>query len=76
MHTGLHNMQSLFQQLGLATSSTAIEAFFYNNRLPQDIPLERAAFWSAGQAQFLQESIAEDSDWAEAVDQLDAQLRH
>ena len=76
MDTSLHNLQNLFAQLGLANSEVAIEAFVTNNRLQGDIPLEKAAFWSAGQAQFIREAIAEDADWAEIVDQLDAQLRH
>ena len=76
MDTSPHTLQSLFEQLGLASSDAAIEAFVTNNRLQASIPLEKAAFWSAGQAQFIREAIAEDADWAEIVDQLDAQLRH
>jgi hypothetical protein len=73
--TSSHTMQALFAQLGLDTSDTAIENFIRDNPLPQDVPLAEAAFWSTGQAQFLREAIAEDADWAEVVDQLDAQLR-
>ncbi len=76
MDTSSHTMQTLFAQLGLSNSDTAIENFIQNNHLPADIPLENAAFWSAGQAQFIREAIAEDADWAEVVDHLDAQLRH
>jgi hypothetical protein len=76
MDTSSHTIYTLFQQLGLPSSDTAIESFIKNNHLGKDIPLQRAAFWSAGQAQFIQEALAEDSDWAEIVDQLDAQLRH
>ncbi len=76
MDTSSHTMQTLFAQLGLSNSETAIENFIQNNHLPADIPLENAAFWSAGQAQFIREAIAEDADWAEVVDHLDAQLRH
>ena len=76
MDTSSHTMQTLFMQLGLPNNNKAIEVFFHNNHLPANIPLAQAAFWSAGQAQFLQESIAEDSDWAEIVDQMDALLRH
>ncbi|MGK0441530.1 MAG: hypothetical protein ACJA0N_001329 [Pseudohongiellaceae bacterium] len=76
MDTSTHNIESLFQQLGLASSEAAIDAFCSNNRLPKEIPLERAAFWSSGQAQFIHEAIELDSDWSEVVDQLDAQLRH
>ena len=76
MDTSRHTLQSLFEQLGLASSDAAIEAFVTNNRLQASIPLEQAAFWNAGQAQFIREAIADDADWAEIVDQLDAQLRH
>jgi hypothetical protein len=76
MDTSSHTIYTLFQQLGLPSSDTAIESFILNNHLGKDIPLQSAAFWSAGQAQFIQEALAEDSDWAEIVDQLDAQLRH
>lgn len=76
MDTSSHTMQALFAQLGLPNSEVCIDNFIQNNHLPQEIPLENAAFWSAGQAQFIREAIAQDSDWAEVVDQLDAQLRH
>jgi len=76
MDTSQHNIENLFMQLGLSSSDQSIEAFCANNRLPKEIPLERAAFWSSGQAQFIHEAIEQDSDWAEVVDQLDAQLRH
>jgi hypothetical protein len=71
-----HSMQALFSQLGLSNSDTAIDNFMGNNHLPAEIPLENAAFWSAGQAQFIREAISQDADWAEVVDHLDAQLRH
>ncbi len=76
MDTSNHSMETLFSQLGLPSSPEAMDAFFQNNHLPNDIPLEQAAFWSASQAQFIREAISEDSDWAEIVDQMDALLRH
>lgn len=76
MDTSNHSMQTLFAQLGLPNSDIAIENFVHNNHLPRQIPLENAAFWSAGQAQFIRECIALDADWAEVVDHLDAMLRH
>ena len=75
MDTSDHSMEALFAQLGLPNSDNAIDEFIQNNRLPADVPLENAAFWSAGQAQFIHEAIEEDADWAEVVDHLDAQLR-
>mgnify|MGYP001054886732 FL=1 len=76
MDTSNHTLQTLFAQLGLSNNDIAIDNFIHNNHLPLEIPLESAAFWSAGQAQFIRESIAQDADWAEVVDHLDAMLRH
>jgi len=76
MDTSSHTISCLFRQLGLPSSETAIENFVQNNHLPREIPLDHAACWSAGQAQFIRESLDEDSDWSEVVDQLDAMLRH
>ena len=76
MDTSTHTLETLFLQLGLSTTTQSIEAFVKNNHLPKDIPIERAAFWSAAQAQFIHEALEQDSDWSEIVDQLDAQLRH
>jgi len=75
MDTSEHSMQALFAQLGLSNSDTAIDNFIENNHLPNEIPIQNAAFWSAGQAQFIREAIADDADWAEVVDHLDTQLR-
>jgi Protein of unknown function (DUF2789) len=71
-----HTLENLFLQLGLSNSPESMEAFIKNNHLPKEIPLESAACWSAGQAQFIHEAIEQDSDWSEIVDQLDVQLRH
>ncbi len=76
MDTSNHTLQALFKQLGLSSNDIAIDNFIHNNHLPLEIPLENAAIWSAGQAQFIRESIALDADWAEVVDHLDALLRH
>jgi len=76
MDTSAHTLQTLFEQLGLASSDAAIEAFLHNNHLGRDMPLDHAAFWNAGQAQFIREALDQDSDWSELVDQLDAMLRH
>ena len=69
----LQDVQPLFGFIGICGRH---RNFIQNNHLPADTPLENAAFWSAGQAQFIHEAIAEDADWAEVVDHLDAQLRH
>ncbi len=75
MDTSNHSMSDLFQQLGLPDSSDAIESFVKKHALSSEEKLIEASFWSEPQAAFLQEAIADDSDWAEVVDQLDARLR-
>lgn len=76
MEHGFHPLSELFAQLGLANDAPSIEAFIARHRpLAHAIPLADAPFWSESQRQFLRESIAEDADWAEAVDHLDALLR-
>jgi hypothetical protein len=72
-----HNMAGLFAQLGLKNTENEIENFIaeHRGRISQNQALADADFWSAGQAQFLQEAIQLDSDWSEIVDTLDALLR-
>ena len=71
-----HTLEVLFAQLGLPNQPAEIEQFIEHHRpLAADLRLAEAPFWSEGQAQFLREEIADDADWAEAVDQLDAMLR-
>ena len=76
MDTSDHSMKTLFEQLGLSSNETAMENFIFNNHMGNDIPLDHAACWNAGQAQFIREALDQDSDWSEVVDQLDALLRH
>lgn len=75
MDTFSHDMTSLFAQLGLSTSPESMERFLATHSLDQNQNLAEAPCWTPAQAQFLREAIAEDADWAEAVDQLDARIR-
>ena len=71
-----HTMSDLFAQLGLPDDPTGIDSFIHAHRpVPDNVSLEKAPFWNAGQAQFIHEALYEDSDWAELVDQLDTRLR-
>jgi hypothetical protein len=74
MDSPFHSLENLFLQLGLSNSPDAIDAFIKEHKLPSDTPLAEAPFWSATQAAFIRESLSEDSDWAEVVDQLNVQL--
>lgn len=77
MDTSKHTLATLFEQLGLPADEASIEQFVTKHSpLPQDIALQAAPFWSESQSHFLGEGLAEDSDWAEIIDELDAMLRH
>lgn len=76
MEKPLHPLRDLFKQLGLDSSSTAIDDFLARHApLADHVELEKASFWTPPQAQFLSESVRDDADWAAVVDQLDAMLR-
>jgi len=76
MQPPFHPLSELFEQLGLDASEAGIERFIEERApLPSDVPLTDAPFWSESQRRFLRESLADDADWAEAVDHLDARLR-
>ncbi|MCU4674399.1 DUF2789 domain-containing protein [Catenovulum sp. 2E275] len=76
METEFHTMNNLFLQLGLPDNDEAIEAFINQHKpLPANVALNKADCWNNSQRAFLTEAIAADSDWAEVVDHLDAQLR-
>lgn len=77
MQSGIHTFEELFQQLGLPSKPEQIDKFVQmHSPLQSHVPIEQAHFWNTGQINFLQEAIAENSEWAELVDQLDAMLRH
>ncbi len=76
MEQQFHPMTELFTQLGLPSSEEAIEQFFKKHKLKPNQSLSRAPFLSEQQQKFIIEAIADDSDWAEIVDQMDVRLRH
>jgi hypothetical protein len=76
MHKPLYTLNTLFAQLGLDDSDEAIEKFIASScPIPESVPLHAAPCWSRGQSDLLREAIANDADWAEVVDQLNALLR-
>lgn len=76
MDSSNHDMGNLFLQLGLPNRQDEIHAFIEAHKgLAEDLPLAQADFWNPAQAAFLRESIEEDSDWCEIVDELDKLLR-
>lgn len=74
MDTSKHTLSTLFGQLGLANDLHSINQFIASHRLPLGTTLAQADFWTPAQASLLSEALAEDSDWAEVVDELAAQL--
>lgn len=77
METFTHDLSHLFGQLGLSDKQSEIEKFIAAHKLSSfNGTLPEAPFWNSAQARFLKEGVVEDSDWAEAIDQLDALLRH
>lgn len=78
MDTATHDLNTLFDQLGLASSDHDIKEFIHQHggTLPDSMQLHQAPFWNGAQATFLAEAIREDAEWAETVDTLSALLRH
>ncbi|HEX5312066.1 DUF2789 domain-containing protein [Aquabacterium sp.] len=76
MNNGFHSLSELFRQLGLPDSIYEIDRFVaIHAPLPQGQVLADAPFWAPTQASFLREELADDADWAEVIDMLDARLR-
>ena len=76
MEKTIHTMTNLFAQLGLPNSNDEIAVFIKTHSpLPEAVKLADAPWWTPAQASFLREELAEDADWAEIVDQLNAALR-
>jgi len=77
MDTSKHTLTTLFDQLGLASDEASIKEFIdRHSPLAREVAIQDAPFWSESQSHFLKEGLEEDSDWAEMIDELDAQLRH
>lgn len=74
--TATATLEQLMEQLGLASDESSLQAFVSTHGpLPATMRIEDAEFWNESQSAFLQEAIANDAQWAMAVDQLDALLR-
>jgi len=69
-----HSLGHLFDQIGLPSTPSAIEAFIESHQLATEEHLEEAPFWNASQLQFFQEARYQDAVWVELVDELDTLL--
>jgi hypothetical protein len=76
MEAPLHSLNNLFAQLGLPAEPEAVERFIASHRLPSNVRLPEATFWTSAQAAFLAEEVEDDADWAEVVDQLNSRLHN
>ncbi|MCW0504610.1 hypothetical protein A9R10_02510 [Aeromonas piscicola] len=70
-----HDLSALFDQLGLANDELSLHRFIHEHRLDNQTLLPEADFWTQSQANFLRDALWDDSDWSEAIDQLDVLLR-
>lgn len=76
MNKPIHHFSDLFAQLGLPCDDAGIRRFLAaHSPLANSVRLPEAPFWTPAQKAFLRESITQDSDWAELVDQLSESLR-
>lgn len=75
MELPTHSINNLFTQLGLASDDASIARFIQTHQtMARNVVLSEALFWTPAQAAFLREEILNDADWAEVIDQLNAEL--
>ena len=75
MASRLHDMPSLFVQLGLPNDEASMQQFLASHYLDDAVKLQNAAFFNARQAAFIQQAYATDNDWLECIEQLNRRLR-
>ena len=75
MERSVHDMSSLFAQLGEASDEASIARFIETHGpLAGAMQLHEAAFWTPAQASFLREAMLDDAEWVAIVDALNAKL--
>uniref|UniRef100_A0A486XIC5 DUF2789 domain-containing protein n=1 Tax=Rheinheimera sp. BAL341 TaxID=1708203 RepID=A0A486XIC5_9GAMM len=74
MDTSVHNLKTLFAQLGLRNSENDIAQFLSQHKLAAGTAIEDAPFWQPSQASFLRESLKQDAEWCEIIDELSSLL--
>lgn len=75
MNKAIHHFSELFAQLGLLDEPENIADFLAKHRgMADGMRLPDAPYWTPAQAQFLRESLRQDSDWTGLVDQLSQAL--
>ncbi len=77
MRGNVYTMSDLFKQLGLPSDAAAIEAFIARHEgACTDCALPHAPIWTASQRAFLEQAVADDSDWALPAEELAGMLGH
>ena len=74
MDTSQHDLYTLFAQLGLDNDEQAIRRFISQHKLPANTAIQDAPFWNQAQASFLRESLKQDAEWCEVIDELNTLL--
>lgn len=76
MENPTHAFHELFEQLGLPSDEEGIAQFLKTHTpLAGTVALPDASFWNKAQSAFLRESLLQDTDWSQQVDQLSKALR-
>jgi hypothetical protein len=76
MGTTQHSFTDLFAQLGLPNDEQSIADFLIlHTTKEKDFRLPDLPFWTVSQAAFLRQSLVQDSEWSQLVDQLSGALR-
>lgn len=74
MDTSAHTLTTLFAQLGLENDERAVNLFVQQHKLAPGMAIQDAPFWNAAQAGFLRESLKQDAEWCEIIDELNTLL--
>lgn len=74
MDTSAHNLATLFAQLGLDNDEQAVSHFVQQHKLAPGMAIQDAPFWTQAQSSFLRESLKQDAEWCEIIDELNALL--
>ena len=74
MDTSAHTLSTLFAQLGLDNNEQAMAKFISKHKLTASVAIQDAPFWTASQASFLHESLKQDAEWCEIIDELNTLL--
>jgi hypothetical protein len=76
MDKAIQHFSELFAQLGLPDDAASIADFLTkHSAMAVGMRLPDAPYWTPAQAEFLRESLMQDSDWSGLVDQLSKALQ-